>query len=60
MKQRSVPPTRANLLYSSQPLWSTLFALLFLREPLDGRTGLGSAVLMAAVFAGTLAQRERR
>lgn len=58
-RQKRVPPSQANLVYSSQPLWSTLFAVLFLHETLDTRTSVGCAILMVAVFAGSLSQRSR-
>jgi drug/metabolite transporter (DMT)-like permease len=52
--QRAVGPTTANLIYSSQPLWSAAFAFLFLHETLSTRGWIGSAVLMVAIVYGAI------
>ena len=48
--QRSVPPTTANLLYSSQPIWAALFSYSFLGESLGPQTVLGSSILLGAIL----------
>lgn len=50
MGQRSVSPTTANLLYSSQPIWAALFSFSFLRESLSSSTIIGSSLLLFAVL----------
>ena len=47
--QRSVSPTTANLLYSSQPIWAALFSFSFLSESISMSTFVGSSLLFAAV-----------
>ena len=48
--QRTVPPTAANLLYSSQPIWAALFASTFLGETLGVQTVAGSCILLGAIL----------
>lgn len=48
--QRSVPPTTANLLYSSQPIWAALFSYTFLGESLGQQTVVGSSLLLGAIL----------
>ena len=48
--QRSVSPTTANLLYSSQPIWAALFSFSFLHESLSSSTIIGSFLLLSAVL----------
>jgi len=45
-----VPPTAANLLYSSQPIWAALFASTFLGETLGVQTVAGSCILLGAIL----------
>lgn len=47
--QRSVSPTTANLLYSSQPIWAALFSFSFLNESISMSTFVGSSLLFTAV-----------
>lgn len=47
--QRSVSPTTANLLYSSQPIWAALFSFSFLNESISNSTFIGSFLLFIAV-----------
>ena len=47
--QRSVPPTTANLLYSSQPIWAALFSFSFLGESIGFNTIFGSCLLFGAI-----------
>ena len=49
MGQRSVSPTTANLLYSSQPIWAALFSFSFLNEQISQSTIIGSSMLFMAV-----------
>ena len=53
--QQRVSATTANLIYSSQPLWSTAFAVLLLHESVDGRTACGAAVLLTGIYSAILA-----
>ena len=48
--QRTVPPTAANLLYSSQPIWAAFFASTFLGEALGPQTVVGSCILLGAIL----------
>ena len=48
--QQAMSPTRANLVYSSQPVWSAIFSVLLLHETLDSQDALGCLVLLAAVL----------
>ena len=48
--QRSVSPTTANLLYSSQPIWAALISFSFLSESLSSSTVVGSSFLLFAVL----------
>jgi drug/metabolite transporter (DMT)-like permease len=48
--QRSVSPTTANLLYSSQPIWASLISLTFLSESLSTSAIIGSALLSFAIL----------
>jgi drug/metabolite transporter (DMT)-like permease len=47
--QRSVSPTTANLLYSSQPIWAALISFSFLNESISNSTLIGSFLLFIAV-----------
>jgi len=47
--QRTVSPTEANLIYSSQPIWSSIFAYFLLGESLVGHELVGCALLATAV-----------
>ena len=56
--QRTVPPAQANLIYTTQPIWSATFAFAALGEKLEGVGWLGAAVIAAALGAETLAQQK--
>jgi drug/metabolite transporter (DMT)-like permease len=61
--QRSVKPSDANLLYSLQPIFTALFAYLFLGETMDASGLVGGALILSAVYlvaSGTLWSRRRR
>jgi drug/metabolite transporter (DMT)-like permease len=58
MGQRSVSPTTANLLYSSQPIWAALFSFSFLSERISQSTIIGSAMLFLAVVYSLYTPRE--
>jgi len=49
--QRDVPASRANLVYTSQPVFSALFALALLGERPTPATLLGGGLILAAVAA---------
>ena len=46
--QKSVRPTQANLVYSSQPVWGLALASLGLGESVDGHALLGCLILLTA------------
>ena len=46
--QRVVRPTTANLLYTLQPLWATLFAFVFLHERITLMTYIGGSLIVIA------------
>ena len=48
--QQTMSPTRANLVYSSQPVWSAIFSMFLLHETLDAQDAIGCLVLLIAVF----------
>lgn len=48
--QRSVPPARANLIYTSQPIFSALFAALLIGEQPTLATVVGGALIIVAVL----------
>lgn len=48
--QARVPPTQANLMYSSQPLCTALFAYLLLGQVLEPTGVVGGAMILAAVY----------
>jgi drug/metabolite transporter (DMT)-like permease len=62
--QRFVTPTRAGLIYTLDPVWSTLGGVFLLGERLSGREWLGCALILAAVagpfLAAVLAERKGR
>jgi drug/metabolite transporter (DMT)-like permease len=58
MGQRSVSPTTANLLYSSQPIWAALFSFSFLNEQISQSTIVGSAMLFLAVVYSLYTPRD--
>ncbi|GMI45633.1 hypothetical protein TrCOL_g13786 [Triparma columacea] len=47
--QRTIPPSDANLIYTTQPVWSAIFAYVALGEKLEGVGWLGAAVIFAAL-----------
>jgi drug/metabolite transporter (DMT)-like permease len=47
--QQAVPPTLANLLYSTQPIWAAVLSFTFLGESVTTPTLIGSALLFAAI-----------
>lgn len=47
--QQAVSPTKANLVYTSQPVWAALFAYLLLHEVIPNSEVFGCAVLLAGV-----------
>lgn len=51
--QASVAPSEANLVYSMQPLWSTLFAVVFLKEVFGTTESAGAALVLFALFLAT-------
>jgi drug/metabolite transporter (DMT)-like permease len=48
--QRTVKPSDANLLYSLQPIFTALFAYMFLGETMDAAGFVGGALILAAVY----------
>eukprot|EP00965_Chrysotila_dentata_P262821 6214681-Pleurochrysis_carterae.AAC.9 len=59
--QRSVSAAAANVIYTTQPLWSALFARLVLGETLGERGAMGAAAIMSAlmlVAADSFSERE--
>lgn len=48
--QRDVPPARANLIYTSQPIFSSLFAALLVGEKPTLAAALGGALIVLAIF----------
>ena len=48
--QRSVSATKANVIYSSQPIWASLFSFLFLHETITATNAMGAVLLCLAVF----------
>ena len=55
--QRSVTATDANLIYSSQPIWSTAIAFVFLGETFSPVGGVGALIIMAAIALAINAER---
>eukprot|EP00904_Undaria_pinnatifida_P007480 jgi/Undpi1/3862/HiC_scaffold_16.g07230.m1 len=51
--QASVAPSEANLVYSLQPLWSTLFAVVILKESFRGVEAAGAALVLLSLFLAT-------
>lgn len=52
--QRTISATQANLIYSSQPVWSAFFSLILLRESVDAQTVVGSCVLMVGILSAVV------
>lgn len=53
--QGMVPPTEAQILFSTVPLWSVLFTALALQEEAGGvLTWVGGAAMVAAGVVGAL------
>lgn len=48
--QRSVSATTANVIYSSQPIWASLFSFFFLGERVTPTNAAGAGLLCVAVF----------
>merc|ERR1712130_865888 len=48
--QQAMSPTKANLIYSSQPVWSVIFALFILHETVDLHNSIGCFALLASVY----------
>ena len=48
--QRSVSPTKANLIYTSQPLWAALFSILYLGERPELSKIPGALVLLIGII----------
>ncbi|KAJ1461965.1 hypothetical protein M885DRAFT_557629 [Pelagophyceae sp. CCMP2097] len=48
--QQSIRPARANLIYSSQPIFSAVFAALLLDEQPTAAIGVGGAFILGAIF----------
>uniref|UniRef100_A0A0G4H494 EamA domain-containing protein n=1 Tax=Chromera velia CCMP2878 TaxID=1169474 RepID=A0A0G4H494_9ALVE len=57
--QKKVSPTAANLLYSLQPVWASLFAALLLKEQIETRTLTGGACIIAACLLAQTGQTEK-
>eukprot|EP00903_Cladosiphon_okamuranus_P011719 g11021.t1 len=51
--QASVAPSEANLVYSLQPLWSVLFAVVLLKESFRPVEAAGAALLLLSLFLVT-------
>ena len=47
--QRGIAPARANLVYTTQPIFSAIFAALLLAEQPTAATCVGGALILAAV-----------
>ena len=48
--QRNISSTTANIVYSSQPIWASLFSVFLLKEEFTDNLLLGSSVLAAAIL----------
>ena len=48
--QRSVTATTANVIYSSQPIWASLFSFFFLGERITYANAIGASLLCVAVL----------
>lgn len=48
--QRYVRPSDANLVYSLQPIFTSLFAYILLGETMEGSGYLGGAIILSAVY----------
>ena len=53
--QQAIGPTRAQVLYASQPLWASLLALIFLGETVGGTGVAGGGLFLTAVFIAATA-----
>lgn len=56
--QRSVSATTANVIYSSQPIWATLFSFFFLGERVTPTNAVGAGLLCVAVFLAASSSSE--
>ncbi len=57
--QRHASPTRAALLFASEPVWAALLAA-WLGETMTGREPLGAALILAGILIGTLSAGTRQ
>ena len=59
MAQKYTSPEHTGLLFSLEPLFSALFAFLFLQETLSARGYLGAALMMAGVLVASASPEKK-
>jgi drug/metabolite transporter (DMT)-like permease len=57
--QARTTPTRAGILFSSEPVWAAVFSALFYGERLSAREIFGAALVLAGLVAATAFQQPR-
>lgn len=55
--QKRTTASRAGVLFSSEPVWTTVFAAAFFGEVVTGRTLVGGALVLGGLLVTTLAPR---
>jgi drug/metabolite transporter (DMT)-like permease len=57
--QARVRPVTANLIYTSQPIWTAVFAYSILGERLEATGYIGGALIGASVLLAVLPQQDK-
>jgi drug/metabolite transporter (DMT)-like permease len=58
--QQAASATTANLVYTTQPVWATLFSYLLLGDRVEPSVLLGGSIIMLGLLFSVLAEGERR